>query len=87
MFLHPPPSVSHDLVPPTCGSEQQRAVLAVQVLHGGDAGVAWVPVVEVVQLLSFLPIPEAAPQKQRTAGERLIQGVIPRSVTHYRQEY
>lgn len=43
----------------TCGCQQQGAVLAIQVLHGGDPGVPRVAIVEVVQLLSFLPVPKA----------------------------
>ena len=44
---------------PTCGSEQQGAVVPVQVLHGRDARVARVAIVEVVQPLALLPVPEA----------------------------
>ena len=40
-------------------SEQQGAVVPVQVLHGRDARVARVAVVEVVQPLALLPVPEA----------------------------
>lgn len=54
---------------PTCGSEQQGAVLSVQVLHCGDSGVPRVPVVEVVQLFSFLPVP-------KTAGRKNIRSVL-----------
>lgn len=43
---------------PTCCGEQQRTVVSVQILHGGDAGVSRVPVVEVVQPLALLPVPE-----------------------------
>lgn len=54
----------------TCGREQQRAVLAVQVLHSGDASVAGVPVVEVVQLLPFLPVPETPGGKSNSDETR-----------------
>lgn len=54
---------------PTCGSEQQGAVLSIQVLHCGDSGVPRVPVVEVVQLFSFLPVP-------KTAGRKNIRSVL-----------
>ena len=43
---------------PTCGSKQQWTVVSIQVLHGRDARVSRVAVVEVVQPLAFLPIPE-----------------------------
>lgn len=46
--------------PLTCGREQQRAVLAVQILHGGDPGVPRVAVVEVIQLLPLFPVPETS---------------------------
>lgn len=42
----------------TSGCEQQGAVLPVQILHGSDSGVPRVAVVEIVQLLSFLPVPK-----------------------------
>lgn len=45
---------------PTCCGEQQRTVVSVQILHGGDAGVPRVSVVEVVQPLALLPVPETA---------------------------
>lgn len=50
----------------TRGREQQRAVLAVQVLHGRDPGVPRVPVVEVVQFLPFLPVPETSGKERRS---------------------
>lgn len=43
----------------TCGGEEQGAVLPIEVLHGRDACVAGVPIVEVIELLPFLPVPEA----------------------------
>lgn len=39
--------------------------MAVEVLHGRDAGVAGVPVVEVVQSLALLPVPEAMGGKKQ----------------------
>lgn len=42
----------------TCGCQQQGTVLTIQVLHGGDPGVPRVAIVEIVQLLSFLPVPK-----------------------------
>lgn len=65
--LCPPPllrlrSPVHTLL--TCGREQERAVLAVQILHGSDPGVPRVPVVEIVQLLPFLPVPKASGSKR-----------------------
>lgn len=53
----------------TRGREQQRAVLAVQVLHGRDPGVPRVPVVEVVQLLPFLPVPETSGKERSVVRE------------------
>lgn len=32
--------------------------MPVEILHGSDPGVARVPIVEIVQLLSLLPVPE-----------------------------
>jgi hypothetical protein len=45
--------------PLTCGRQQKGAVLAVQVLHGSDPGIPRVSIVEIVQLLPFLPVPKA----------------------------
>lgn len=57
--------------PLTRGREQQRAVLAVEVLHGGDPGVPGVPVVEVIQLLPLLPVPETLEEREGLlSGER-----------------
>lgn len=42
----------------TSGCQQQGAVLPIQVLHGGHPGVPRVAIVEIVQLLSFLPVPK-----------------------------
>lgn len=42
----------------TCGSQQQGTVLPIQVLHGCDPGVSRIPVMEIVQLFSFLPVPK-----------------------------
>lgn len=43
----------------TCCGEQQWAVVSVQVLHGCDASITRVSVVEVVQSLALLPVPKA----------------------------
>lgn len=55
-----------DKVSFTCGSEQQGAVLAVQVFHGRDPRVPRVPVVEIVQLFPFLPVPKTVGGRNST---------------------
>lgn len=50
----------HTMATLTCGRQQQGAVLAIQIFQGSNPGVTWVTIVEVIQLLTLLPIPEAA---------------------------
>lgn len=66
---HPCPSGSPATrAPLTRGREQQGAVLAVEVLHGGDPRVPGVSVVEVIQLLPLLPVPETEGNERSEAG-------------------
>lgn len=44
----------------TSSSEEERAVMPIKVLHGCDACVPWVSIVEIIQPLSFLPVPKTA---------------------------
>lgn len=44
----------------TSSSEEERAVMPIKILHGCDTRVPWVPIVEIIQPLSFLPVPKTA---------------------------
>lgn len=47
-----------DIGKQTSSSKEQRRVMPIQVFHSCNACVPWVPIVEIIKSLSFLPVPK-----------------------------